>query len=211
MKLKGSCKKKGDCLECKPPFYEHTFPGPIKCKQLREAWIKAVRREPFHKKGSWQPAPNDQVCSIHFVDGLVTDENSIPTLFHGYESKEKKSRRTLFRKSFEKKVREIDITSTSQEEEGPPQANFIDENLDINMEELNESMDVIHEPIKLYLETTHTAYQIILLLVMLVRTIVNLVKFLVSKINKLTLESKQLKHRSVVKTSTFALRNIKTD
>ena len=69
LEAEGSYKKKGDCLECKPPFHLHTFPGPIKCKQLREAWIKAVRREPFDKKGSWQLAPSDRVCSIHFVDG----------------------------------------------------------------------------------------------------------------------------------------------
>ena len=59
LEAEGNCKKKGDCLECKPPSQLHTFPGSIKCKQLREAWIKAVRREPFHKKGSWQPAPSD--------------------------------------------------------------------------------------------------------------------------------------------------------
>ena len=76
-----NCKKKGDYSECKPRFYLHTFPGPIKCKQVREAWIKAVRREPFDKIGSWQPAPSDRVCSIHFVDGSATDENPIPTIF----------------------------------------------------------------------------------------------------------------------------------
>ena len=119
-----------------------------------------MRREPFDKKGSWQPASKGRVCSIHFVDGLATNENPIPTLFLGYESKEKKSRKTLFRKPLEKNVREGDITpaaSTSQEEEVPLQTNFIDENLDINMEELHESMEVIHEPIKLHLETTDTA------------------------------------------------------
>ena len=78
---KGNCKKKGDCLECKPPFHLHTFPDLIKCKQLREAWIKAVRQEPFDKKGSWQPVPSDRVCSIPFVDRLATDENPIPTLW----------------------------------------------------------------------------------------------------------------------------------
>ena len=51
LEAEGNCKKKGDCLVCKPPFYLHTFPGPIKCKQLREAWIKVVRRESFNKKG----------------------------------------------------------------------------------------------------------------------------------------------------------------
>ena len=39
-------------------------------------------------------------------------------------------------------------TSTSQEEEVPLQANFIDENLDINIGELNEPIEVIHEPTK---------------------------------------------------------------
>ena len=36
LEAEGNCKKKGDCLECKPAFHLHTFPGPIKCKQLRE-------------------------------------------------------------------------------------------------------------------------------------------------------------------------------
>ena len=40
-------------------------------------------------------------------------------------------------------------TSTSQEEKVPLQANFIDENLDINMEKPNEEMEVIHEPMKM--------------------------------------------------------------
>ena len=46
-------------------------------------------------------------------------------LFLGYESKDKKSRRTLFRKPLEKKVTEGDITlatSASQKEEVPLQA-----------------------------------------------------------------------------------------
>ena len=40
-------------------------------------------------------------------------------------------------------------TSTSQEQLVPQQANFIDENLGINTEELNEPMEVIHEPVKI--------------------------------------------------------------
>ena len=52
-------KKKGDCLEYKPPFHLHThFFWPIKFKQRREAWLKAVRGEPFDKKGSWKTAPS---------------------------------------------------------------------------------------------------------------------------------------------------------
>ena len=60
-----------------------------------------MKREPFDKRGSWQPAANDRVCSIHFFDELATDENPKPDL--GYENKDKRSRKTLFRKPLEKK------------------------------------------------------------------------------------------------------------
>ena len=87
---------------------------------------------------------------------------------------------------------------------------LIDGSLDINMEELNESTDVIHEPM-IIIPGEHTyclpnnatpcyAYQ----------DKSNLVKALVSKISKLTLENKQLKHRAIMKTSTFTWRKIKT-
>ena len=32
LKAEGNCEKKADCLECKPLFHLHTFPGPFKCK-----------------------------------------------------------------------------------------------------------------------------------------------------------------------------------
>ena len=111
-------------------------------------------------------------------------------------------------------MREVDITpatSTSQEKEEPLQANFVDEHLDINMEELNESMEVIHEPMKIIpgghtycLPNNSTPYYAC-------QDKSNLVKALVSKINILTLENKQLKYRSIMKTSTFTWRKIKTD
>ena len=79
------------------------------------------------------------------------------------------------------------------------------------MEELNEPIEVIHEPMKLIPGhytyclhnkcTTCCTYQ----------DKSNHVKVLVSKINKLTLEDKQLKHRSLMNTSTFTCRKIKTD
>ena len=173
-----------------------------------------MRQEPFDKKGSWQPAQSEQDCSIHFTDGLATDENPIPTVFLGYGSKEKKSRRALFRKLLGKNVREGDITpvtSTSQEEEVSLQASFIDENLDINIEELNKPMEVILEPMKVipgghlycFPNNSTPCYAC--------QDKSNLAKALVSKINKSTFESKQLKHRSIMKTSTFTWKKIKTD
>ena len=50
LQLEDNWKTKGDCLECKTPFHLHIFPSPVKCKQLREAGIKRVRRKPFDKK-----------------------------------------------------------------------------------------------------------------------------------------------------------------
>ena len=61
------------------------------------------------------------------------------------KAKKKKSRRKLFRKSLEKKLKEGDIipaTSISQEENIPLQASFIDEILDINMEDRNKQCNL---------------------------------------------------------------------
>ena len=100
-------------------------------------------------------------------------------------------------------MREGDITpATFQKEEVPLQANCIDENLDINMEELNEPIEVIYETIKIilgdhtyYLQNNSTCY--------FCQDKSNLLKLLFSKVNKLTLENNQLKHGSMMKTSTF--------
>ena len=111
-------------------------------------------------------------------------------------------------------MRDGDITpatSTSQEEDVPVQANFIDKNLDINMEELNETMEIIHELMKI-IPGDHTyclpnnstpCY--------LFQGKSNFVKVHVLKINTLTLENKQSKHGSIMQTSTFIWRKIKTD
>ena len=105
----------------------------------------------------------------------------------------------------------IPLTSASQEEDVPLQANFIDENLDINMEELNEPMEVIHEPMKnipgdhtYCLSNSSTPCYVF-------QDKSNLVKAILSKTNELTLKNKQLKHRSIMKISTFSWRKIKTD
>ena len=107
----------------------------------------------------------------------------------------RKNQEEHYLESHWKKVREGDITpatSTSQEEEVPLQPNFIDENLDINMEELNEPMKVIHEPMKIIpgdhtycLPNNYTPCYYAC------QDKSNLAKALVSKINELTLKNKQ--------------------
>ena len=101
-------------------------------------------------------------------------------------------------------MREGDITpATFQKDEVPLQANCIDENLDINMEELNEPIEVIYETIKIILGD-HTYYlQNNSSPCYVCQDKSNLLKVLFSKLNKLTLENKQLKHGSVIETSTF--------
>ena len=113
----------------------------------------------------------------------------------------------------EKNLREGSVTpatSTSQEEGVHLQANLVHGNLNINVEELNEPMEVIYEPMKI-IPGDHTyclpnnsppCYAC--------QDKSNLVKALVffSKISKLTLENKQLKHRSIMKMSTFTWRKI---
>ena len=90
LEAEGNCKKKGVYLECKPPFHLHIFPGPIKCKQLREAWIKAVRQEPFE--------------SVPFILLMDWQLMKIPYEPFSLVIKRKKSRITLLRKSSEIKM-----------------------------------------------------------------------------------------------------------
>ena len=101
----------------------------------------------------------------------------------------RKNQEEHYLESHWKKIREVDITpvtSTSQEKEVTLQTDFLDENLDIKFEELNEPMEVIHEPMKI-IPGDHTyclpnnstpCYAC--------QGKSNLVKALVSKINKST-------------------------
>ena len=122
-----------------------------------------------------------------------------------------KNQEERYLESHWKKVREDYITlatSTSQEEEVPLQANFTDEKH--WHEATYESMEVIHETMKLSLETTHTTCQISTPCYTC-QDKCNLVKSLVLKINKLPLKNKQLKHRSIKKTSLFIWTKIRID
>ena len=67
-KAEGNCKKKEDCLECKLLFHLHTFPCPIKWKELREAWVKAERQEQFDKKKD----PGNQLQVIESVSFILS-------------------------------------------------------------------------------------------------------------------------------------------
>ena len=69
-----------------------------KVDDVRLAWERCVNRteaitrtvkygkhESHHKKGDrWKSSPNDRICSIHFVDGVPTPANPLPTLHMGH-------------------------------------------------------------------------------------------------------------------------------
>ena len=100
IKLTNGNNKKVDCIECKPPSHLYFFPGPIKFKQLREAWIKKVRRETLTKKDLGnQLQAIESVPSILLMDWKLIKIPYQP-FFLIMKIKKKKSRRRLFRKLF---------------------------------------------------------------------------------------------------------------
>ena len=78
----------------------------------REVRINLLKRVTADNK-EWKPCGKDRVCSEHFVDGIPTAENPNPTLKLGYELKQKKTRRTLFREPLTKKPKKLQARSAS--------------------------------------------------------------------------------------------------
>ena len=97
-----SCKRE-DCLHCIPTFKLYCFPRILRNAELRNKWIRALKRQ-NKDKTEWKPSENDRVCSIHLV-GSAHEANSVPTLNLGNEVKQKKARRTLIRKLLPKKCK----------------------------------------------------------------------------------------------------------
>ena len=83
---------------CDVPFKLYCFPSVLRNSDSRKLWIKALNR--INKDNSlWQPTQDDRVCSEHFVDGIPTPANPLPSLKLGYErhSTVSKPRRELVR------------------------------------------------------------------------------------------------------------------
>ena len=164
-------------------------------------------QKPFEKK--YLDNQLQVIQSVPFI--LLMDWELMKILYQPFflvMKAKRKNEEEHYLESHWKKVMGGDIrsaTSTFQEQE----VHFSDETLDINMEELNESMEVIHEPIKITPEDNTYCLSNNSTPCYACQGKSNLVKALISKINKLTLENKQLKHRSIMKTSTFTLRKIK--
>ena len=85
------CPHWSDICTCPEPFKLLTFP---KVPDIKKEWEKRVNRfEPInrtvkygnkvivHKKGDvWSANPQDKICSLHFVDGMPTPANPLPTI-----------------------------------------------------------------------------------------------------------------------------------
>ena len=93
--------KREECIHCIPPFKWWCFPSILIYAELRNKWIKALKRQ-NKDKTEWKPSESDKVCSINFV-GCAYEANSVPTLNLGYEDEEKKVRRILIRQPLPKK------------------------------------------------------------------------------------------------------------
>ena len=85
---KHGCLQGGDDCNCRPPYELHNFPTRIKKPVDRQNWIHLLNCV-SSSNILWLLKKSSRVCSIHFIDGVTTDENSYPTENLGYNSKRK--------------------------------------------------------------------------------------------------------------------------
>ena len=88
------------------------FPGIKRNFKKREAWMKRLKRATADNK-KWNPCGNDRVSNEHFVDGIPSAKNHNPTLKLGYQLKQTKLRRTLFRETLTKNSKKLPASSAS--------------------------------------------------------------------------------------------------
>ena len=88
------------------------FPGIKRNFKKREARMKRLKRATADNK-EWNPCGNDRVSNEHFVDGILSAKNPNPTLKLGYQLKQTKLRRTLFRETLTKNSKKLPASSAS--------------------------------------------------------------------------------------------------
>ena len=102
---------KNDC-GCEPRFLLYMFPGIKRNFKKRESRMKRLKRATADNK-EWNPCGNDRVSNEHFVDGILSAKNPNPTLKLGYQLKQTKLRRTLFRETLTKNSKKLPASSAS--------------------------------------------------------------------------------------------------
>ena len=111
----GSCITKENCKDCEKPFVMYCLPSVLKSEEKRKLWKKALKRE-NKDKIVWLPRNSDRVCSIHFIDGIPSAANVVPTLHLDCEKEAPKFRREPLRETLQKK-RLIDTTEICSNDE----------------------------------------------------------------------------------------------
>ena len=84
--------KKEPCLEqgdknvvkrqrpnCERIYSVYCFPAEMTKGKERNALIQALKRENTNRT-KWTPKGSDKISSLHFVDGIPTKANSLPTM-----------------------------------------------------------------------------------------------------------------------------------
>ena len=80
--------KFGELLcSCPQPFTLYPFPSGKQNLAMRKKWTKMVNRTALSTGKNWEPEKYSRICSKHFVDGMPTKENPVPTLLMGYDVK----------------------------------------------------------------------------------------------------------------------------
>ena len=96
----GSCITKENCKE--KPVAMYCFPSVLKNEEKTKLWKKALKRE-NKDKIVWLARNSGRVCSIHFIDGISSAANVVPTLHLDCEKEVPKSRREPLHQTIQKK------------------------------------------------------------------------------------------------------------
>ena len=147
----------------------------------RDAWIQAPnQKNPNRTK--WIPKSSDRICSLHFVDGIPTKANPLPTMHMGYDTKRQKTRRPLFKHPLPAKKTRV--------EQGEMEIGII--NNEVNQIESTTKLSssvVLDDHSYCWLKDTPKCLACV--------DQRNLVEVLVNEINILTLQNKLLKRKTL--------------
>ena len=91
---------KGQCPNCERPVFIiytlYCFAAEMSQGKERDEWNQALKRENPNRT-KWTTKSCNRICSIHFVHGIPTKANTLPTMHIGYDTKRQKTRRPLFK------------------------------------------------------------------------------------------------------------------
>ena len=148
----------------------------------------------------WTPKSSDRICSLHFVDGMPTKVNLLPTMHMGYDTKRQKTRLPFFEHPLPAKKTRV--------EQGEMEIGII--NNEVNQIEWTTKLSSL-----VVLDDHSYCWQKDTPKCLACADQRNLTELLVNEINELTLENKLLKRQTWCyansNKSCFTWRRVKTD